>query len=56
MSEGVAIFGPDKRMIFHNRAFATMWGLDPSFLADRPTHAALLDHLKEKRKLPAHSN
>ncbi|MEJ0023245.1 MAG: PAS-domain containing protein [Alphaproteobacteria bacterium] len=56
MSEGVAIFGPDKRMIFHNRAFATMWGLDPAFLADRPTHAALLDHLKEKRKLPAHSN
>jgi signal transduction histidine kinase len=43
-------------MIFHNRAFATMWGLDPAFLGDRPTHAALLDHLKEKRKLPAHSN
>ena len=56
LTEGVAIFGPDKKMIFHNRAFAQMWDLDPAFLADRPTHAALLDHLKERRKLPAHSN
>lgn len=56
LAEGVAIFGPDKKLIFHNRAFATIWGLDASFLADRPTHAALLDHLKERRKLPAHSN
>jgi signal transduction histidine kinase len=56
MTEGVAIFGADKKMIFHNRAFAQMWNLEPGFLADRPTHAALLDHLKERRKLPAHSN
>ncbi|MGE3867313.1 MAG: ATP-binding protein [Hyphomonadaceae bacterium] len=56
LAEGVAIFGADKKLIFHNRAFAQMWGLDPAFLAERPTHAALLDHLKERRKLPAHSN
>ncbi len=56
LSEGVAIFGPDKRLIFHNSAFAKMWGLDPAFLAERPSHAAWLDHLKERRKLPAHSN
>jgi signal transduction histidine kinase len=56
LAEGIAIFGPDKKLIFHNRAFATIWGLDASFLAERPTHASLLDHLKERRKLPAHSN
>ncbi|MBL8549542.1 MAG: PAS-domain containing protein [Hyphomonadaceae bacterium] len=56
LAEGVAVFGPDKRLVFHNRAFAEIWGLEPSFLADRPSHAALLDHLKEKRKLPAHAN
>jgi signal transduction histidine kinase len=56
LAEGVAIFGPDKKLIFHNSAFATMWGLDASFLAERPTHAAWLDHLKERRKLPAHAN
>jgi signal transduction histidine kinase len=56
LAEGIAVFGPDKRLIFHNRAFAEMWGLDAAFLAERPTHAGWLDHLKEKRRLPAHAN
>ncbi len=56
LAEGVAVFGPDKRLVFHNRAFENLWGLDPAFLVDRPTHAAWLDYMKEKRKLPAHAN
>jgi signal transduction histidine kinase len=56
LAEGVAVFDAQKRLVFHNRAFEAMWGLDPGFLQDRPTHAAWLDHLKEKRKLPAHAN
>ena len=56
LAEGVAVFGPDRKLIFHNRAFADMWALDPAFLAERPSHAAWLDHLKEKRRLPAHAN
>ncbi len=56
LAEGVAIFGPDRKLAFFNRAFAALWGLDTTFLAQRPTHAALLDALKEKRKLPAHAN
>lgn len=56
LAEGVAVFGLDKRLAFHNRAFAEMWGLDQAFLADRPNHAAWLDLLKEKRRLPAHAN
>jgi signal transduction histidine kinase len=56
LAEGVAVFGADKRLVFHNNAFEALWGLEPSFLADRPSHAAWLDHLKEKRKLPAHAN
>lgn len=56
LAEAVVVFGPDKRLIFHNSAFAKLWGLDPGFLAERPSHAAWLDHLKEKRKLPAHPN
>lgn len=56
LAEGVAIFGPDRRLTFFNRAFAALWGLESAFLAQRPTHAALLDALKEKRKLPAHAN
>jgi signal transduction histidine kinase len=56
LAEGVAVFGADKRLIFHNRAFEEMWGLDPAVLAERPTHAQWLDHLKERRRLPAHAN
>lgn len=56
LAEGVAVFGQDKRLVFHNSEFAKMWGLDSAFLAERPTHAAWLDHLKEKRRLPAHAN
>jgi signal transduction histidine kinase len=56
LSEGVAVFGADKRLIFHNKAFADMWRLDPSFLLDRPSHAQWLDELKTKRMLPMHGN
>lgn len=56
LSEGVAVFGPDKRLIFHNRAFAEMWRLEPGFLADRPSHAQWLDELKTRRMLPLHGN
>ena len=56
LAEGVAVFDAQKRLVFYNLAFEQLWGLDPAFLADRPAHAAWLDYLKEKRKLPATAN
>jgi signal transduction histidine kinase len=56
LAEGIAVFDAQKRLVFHNLAFERMWNLDPGFLQDRPAHAAWLDYLKEKRKLPAHAN
>jgi PAS domain-containing protein len=56
LAEGVGVFDATKRLVFYNRAFEDLWGLDPAFLADKPSNAAWLDHLKEKRKLPAHAN
>jgi signal transduction histidine kinase len=56
LAEGVAVFDAQKRLTFYNLAFERTWKLDPAFLADRPSHAAWLDYLKEKRKLPAHAN
>jgi len=56
LGEGIAVFGADKRLIFHNRAFADMWKLESAFLADRPTHAQWLDELKARRMLPLHGN
>ena len=53
VADGVAIFGPDRRLTFYNRAFSTMWDLEEGFLLESPTHGELLDRLRQDRKLPA---
>ena len=52
LADAVAIFSPSRRLAFHNTAFAELWGLEPAWLADRPTHAELLDRLRQTRRLP----
>ena len=56
VADAVAIFGADRRLNFHNRAFSEMWGLDEAFLLDQPEHGIVLDRLREKRKLPTQHN
>ena len=56
IDEGVAIFGADRRLVYHNRAFSKMWGLKESFLLERPNHGQLLDEMRQERKLPARAN
>jgi signal transduction histidine kinase len=52
LADGVAIFSPAKRLTFHNTAFAELWGLEPAWLADGPSHAEVLDRLRQRRRLP----
>ena len=52
LADAVAIFSPAKRLTFHNTAFAQLWGLEPAWLAESPTHAELLDRLRQRRRLP----
>ncbi|PZU57301.1 MAG: two-component sensor histidine kinase [Brevundimonas sp.] len=52
LADAVAIFGPAKRLAFHNTAFRTLFDLDTAWLDERPTHAELLDHLRQRRRLP----
>ncbi len=56
LAAGVALFGRDGRMIFHNAAFRNIWGLSEDFLATRPEESAILDQLRGDRKLPEQSN
>lgn len=56
LDEGVAVFGADRRLTYHNRAFSRLWGLSESFLLERPSHGAVLDKLREERKLPARAD
>ena len=50
--DAVAIFNAERRLTFHNTAFAQIWGLEPAWLADGPTHAEVLDRLRQRRRLP----
>lgn len=52
IADAVAIFSLEKRLAFHNTAFADLWGLEPAWLAERPTHAEVLDRLRQRRRLP----
>ncbi len=52
LADAVAIFGPDKRLNFHNIAFAELWGLEPAWLLEKPTHGEVLDRLRQRRRLP----
>jgi len=52
IAEAVAIFSATRRLSFHNTAFAELWGLEPAWLADRPTHGEILDRLRQRRRLP----
>ncbi|MGH7023017.1 MAG: PAS-domain containing protein [Caulobacteraceae bacterium] len=52
VADAVAVFGPDRRLAFHNPAFAELWDLEPAWLADRPSHGEILDRLRRRGSLP----
>ena len=52
IAEAVAIFSQTRRLSYHNTAFAELWGLEPAWLAERPTHGEVLDRLRQRRRLP----
>jgi signal transduction histidine kinase len=52
VADAVAIFGPDRRLAYHNDAFARLWGLGEAWLAEGPSHGALLDRLRQDGRLP----
>lgn len=56
LAAGVAIFGPGKKLTFHNRAYAHLFDLDEVFLASDPGVGEILDRLREARRLPEQSD
>lgn len=51
LDQAIAIFGPDQRLIFHNAAYARLWGLDPAWLASQPLDGEILSHLHKEGRL-----
>lgn len=56
LSVAIAIFGPDRRLMFSNREYASLWSLEKDWLATHPTEGEILDRLRELRLLPEQSD
>ncbi len=52
LATGVAIFNVDRKLIFYNSAFRSLFELDAGLLDQTPTDSAVLDTLRNARKLP----
>jgi signal transduction histidine kinase len=52
LATGVAIFNADRRLVFYNTAFRSLFELDAGFLDQTPTDSAVLDTLRTNRKVP----
>jgi signal transduction histidine kinase len=52
LATGVSVFNVDRKLIFYNSAFRSLFELDAGFIDQMPTDAAVLDTLRSKRKLP----
>ncbi|WP_406855893.1 PAS-domain containing protein [Alsobacter sp. KACC 23698] len=48
LKEGVAVFGTDGRLKLHNPAFASLWRLSNSLIADRPHIDAIVAQAREQ--------
>lgn len=56
LNSAIAVFGPDRRVVFANTAFALMWEIDPDRLETGPTLSEILDMARESRRLPEQSD
>jgi signal transduction histidine kinase len=52
LATAVAVFGPDRKLIFYNRAYVRLWELPDTWLDAHPTEGEILDRLRELRRLP----
>ena len=49
LATAVAIFDEERRLIFNNQAFQSLWSLDNKFLKGEPDNGALFDMLRDER-------
>lgn len=52
LATGVSIFNVDRKLIFYNNAFRSLFDLSPALLDQTPTDSAVLDALRTAHKLP----
>ncbi len=52
LTTAIGVFGPDRRLLLFNHAFARLWRLDEDWLLQAPNLGEILELLREKRRLP----
>ena len=52
LSAGIAVFDADARLQSFNAPYSEIWDLDREWLLTRPAFGAILDRLRERRRLP----
>lgn len=56
LATGVAIFNAERKLIFYNTAFRSLFDVDAGFLDQTPSDNDLLERLRVDRKLPEEQN
>ena len=56
LATAIAIYGPDRRLAFHNAAFQTLWQLPSAFLESAPREEEVLERLRAAGRLPTESD
>jgi signal transduction histidine kinase len=52
----VAIFDRNRRLVYHNDAYAKLWQLDAAFLDQKPSDGEILDRLRLEERVPVESD
>ncbi len=52
LGTAISIYDADKNLEFYNPAFAQLWGLEDGWLNTKPALSALMEKLREARRLP----
>ena len=52
LKTAVAVFGPDQKISFFNKAYIDLWRLDAGWLKQKPTEGEILEKLREGRRVP----
>ena len=53
VATGVAIFNPERKLVYSNPAFHQLWDLDPTWLKSGPRGVDVFDRLRAQDSLPA---
>lgn len=56
LSVGITIYGPDKRLVFYNHAYARMYEFDESFLNAQPSLGEVLENLRGRELIQESMN